>query len=264
MDSATLITGSGLSGLALVGLMGLRHGFDADHIAVVDGLTRSRSVERSAWAARWVGLQFAAGHSAVILLAALLLYHQSAALPAWLDGLGRVISSVFLLVVGASSAQQAWHGRGRAAHRASLSGMLLRLTGRHLHPALVGMAFALSFDALAQALFFASQGSSPSGLCQVVALAGVFGAGMVVSDALNGALLGWASAQGDAWSRRMGRAFSAAVALLALGTAAWGLARVVSPWADAAWGGIEPWLGPLALLLAVGAGVLLWRGSPAR
>ena len=59
--------------LALVGMLGFRHGFDADHIAAVDGMTRARQLHHSYWSARRVGLQFALGHSAAILAASLLL-----------------------------------------------------------------------------------------------------------------------------------------------------------------------------------------------
>jgi high-affinity nickel permease len=58
-----------LPSLLLVVMMGFRHGFDADHIAVVDGMTRARQLHQSYWSSRLVGLQFAAGHSAMILLA---------------------------------------------------------------------------------------------------------------------------------------------------------------------------------------------------
>ena len=40
---------------ALVFLLGLKHGFDADHLATIDGLTRliAREAERGARSARW-------------------------------------------------------------------------------------------------------------------------------------------------------------------------------------------------------------------
>ena len=163
-----------LSSLLLVGLLGFRHGFDADHIAVVDGMTRARQLHHSYWTSRLVGLQFALGHSAVILGASLLLYGHSAALPAWLDGLGMVISTVFLLFIAATNLAHAW----RPTHDAPVgpfTAVLLRVTGGNLHPVLVGMAFAMSFDAFAQAAFFASRGSEFSGLSAVAAVLALVG-----------------------------------------------------------------------------------------
>jgi high-affinity nickel-transport protein len=46
--------------LLLVGVLGFRHGFDADHIAVVDGMTRARQLQ-GFWTSRLVGAQFAFG-----------------------------------------------------------------------------------------------------------------------------------------------------------------------------------------------------------
>ena len=51
--------------LALVFVLGLRHGIDADHIATIDALTRLRSGRR---AARWCGALFALGHGSVVLM----------------------------------------------------------------------------------------------------------------------------------------------------------------------------------------------------
>ena len=147
-----------ISSLALIGLLGFRHGFDADHIAVVDGMTRARQLQDSQgsyWSARLVGLQFAAGHSATILVASLLLFGQSAALPSWLDGLGLLISTLFLLVIAATNLGHAISPAADAPRPSGLlSAALMRATrgsGVHLHPALVGMAFAMSFDSMAQA-----------------------------------------------------------------------------------------------------------------
>ncbi len=192
------------SSLLLVGLLGFRHGFDADHIAVVDGMTRARQLHHSYWTSRLVGLQFALGHSAVILGASMLLYGHSAALPAWLDGLGMVISTVFLLVIAATNFAHAWRPT-RDAPVGPFTAVLLRLTGRNLHPVLVGMAFAMSFDAFAQAAFFASRGSEFSGLGAVAALAAAFGAGMVMADAGNGALLAWCASRSDRLARHASR-----------------------------------------------------------
>jgi high-affinity nickel permease len=175
-----------LSSLALVAALGFRHGFDADHIAVVDGMTRARQLHKSYWTSRLVGAQFAVGHSATILVASLLLHGQSAILPQWLDGLGLVISTCFLLAIAASNFAHAWRPAGAHRPHGPMSALLLRVTGGQVHPALVGMAFALSFDSLAQAAFFASRSDRlarqasrfSSGFIAVIALL-TAGAGLV-------------------------------------------------------------------------------------
>lgn len=257
--STQVLGASLLSSLALVGMLGFRHGFDADHIAVVDGMTRARQLHHSYWTSRLVGLQFALGHSATILLASLLLYGQSAALPSWLDGLGMVISTLFLLVIAASNFAHALRPATAAPVPVGpVTALLLRLTGRHLHPALVGMAFAMSFDSLAQAAFFASHGSAFSGIGVVALMAGVFGLGMMLADASNGALLNWFASRSDRLARQASRFSSAFVALIALATAAAGVLRGFEGGFAQAWDEMGIWvgLGLLALTTLVCGGRL--------
>ncbi len=261
-----LLAPSLLSTVALVAALGFRHGFDADHIAAVDGMTRTRQVQHSYWMARGVGLQFALGHSAVILLASLLLYGQSARLPAWLDGLGLVISSLFLLIIASANLRHALQpndaspARTSAAPPGPLTALLLRATGGNLHPALVGMAFALSFDAMAQAAYFASRGSAFSGMAAVALLAAAFGLGMVLADAANGALLCWFAQRGDRLKRQASRLTSGFIALLALFTVVASLWREWDAHFAQAWDDAGPWigLGMLGLSLLVLAAAA-WR-----
>jgi high-affinity nickel-transport protein len=253
MSGASLV-----SSLALIGLMGFRHGFDADHIAVVDGMTRARQLHRSYWSARRVGLEFAAGHSATILVASLLFFGQSAALPRWLDGLGMVISTLFLLFIAVTNFGHALRAADQAAPPLGLlSSALMRASGGHVHPALVGMAFAVSFDSMAQAAFFAARGSEFSGMAAVTLMAVVFGLGMTIADAANGALLAWFAGQSDRLARRASRFSSAFIALVALSTAAAGLLRQQAEGFARAWEASGLWVG--VGLLALTSAVYLVR-----
>jgi high-affinity nickel-transport protein len=190
-----------------------------------------------------VGAQFALGHSATILVASVLLHGQSAALPAWLDGLGLVISTCFLLAIAASNFAHAWRPAESPRPQGPLSAALLRLTGRQLHPALVGMAFALSFDSLAQAAFFASRGGQFSGVGAVVLLAAAFGLGMLVADAANGAILNWFAGRSDRLARHASRFSSGFIALIALLTAGAGLMRQFETGFAATWESLGMWIG---------------------
>jgi nickel/cobalt transporter (NiCoT) family protein len=237
--------GSGVwAAVALAGLLGFRHGFDADHIAVVDGMTRARQLQRSDWGARWVGLQFAAGHSATILIAALLLFGQGAVLPAWLDGLGFVISTTLLLLIAASNAGHALKpSDGGLRPPGPVAALLFRFTGQSMHPALVGVAFALSLDSLAQAAFFAARGSDHSGMATVVWMALSFGAGMMLADAANGALLAWFASRSDRLARQASRFSSGFIALVALATATAAIVRESSSGMARAWDAAGVWVG---------------------
>ena len=56
---------------ALVFLVGMRHGLDADHLAAIDGLTRV-SARRGQAHARYCGALFSLGHGTVVLAIALM------------------------------------------------------------------------------------------------------------------------------------------------------------------------------------------------
>ncbi len=243
--------------LVLAGLLGFRHGFDADHIAVVDGMTRARQLQGSYASARSVGLQFAAGHSATILVAALLFFGQGAALPAWLDGFGSWISATLLLLIAASNLVHACSASSTAVRpMGPVACMLLRLSNRmmggHAHPALVGAAFALSLDALAQAALFAAQGGdgSPS-LGAVALLATAFGLGMVLADAGNGLLLSWFAQRSDTLARRASRWSSGFIAALALATVAAMVLRESKAGFALAWDHAGVWVGAGLMVFTV-------------
>ena len=242
--------------LTLAALLGFRHGFDADHIAVVDGMTRARQLHRSYWTARLVGLQFAAGHSATILVAALLLFGQGAALPQWLDGLGLVISTVLLLVIALSNLAHALSPSSQTGRpMGPVAALLFRITGREMHPVLVGVAFALSLDSLAQAAFFAAHsgaGSANSGMGAVALLAAAFGGGMMLADAGNGLLLSWFAQRSDQLARQASRFSSAFIALVALAAAAAAMLRASQEGFASAWDGAGLWLG-LGLMVVTSA-----------
>ena len=74
-------------------------------------------------------------------------------------------------------------------------------SGGQLHPLLVGVAIALSLDAMAQAAYFAARGGSHSGVGALMTLA--FGAAMVLADAGNGYLLSWCAQRSDSLARTL-------------------------------------------------------------
>src|ERR1700712_2478545 len=89
--------------LALVaGVLGMRHGVDADHLAAIDAMTRCNAEARPALARR-TGLWFSIGHGAVVLAVAFAVAstaHAWAA-PQWLEPFGAWASIAMLALLGA-------------------------------------------------------------------------------------------------------------------------------------------------------------------
>ena len=226
---------------ALVFLLGMRHGFDADHLAAIDGMTRISARQQRPWA-RWCGALFSLGHGVVVLAIAgvLGLLSERWAPPSWLDAFGAWVSIVFLLLVGVANLQSLLKAApGGMVPLVGLKGpWLVRLLPSRspLGVAAVGLLFALSFDTLSQSALFAMTALQFGGVAHSLALGGLFVAGMLVADGLNGWWLSRLLARADSLAALASRIMCGAVSGLSLGVAALGLARLLSPgfsaWAD--------------------------------
>ena len=110
---------------ALAYTLGMRHAFDADHIAAIDNSTR-RFVGQGKRPAS-VGLAFSMGHSSVVILAGILVVlgatfvssfiSEGTAANTTLGVIGGTVSGVFLLVIGlynAGACAHSWRLRRRA------------------------------------------------------------------------------------------------------------------------------------------------------
>lgn len=209
-------------------LLGVRHAFDADHIAVIDNTTRKLVGEgkRSVSAGFW----FSLGHSSVVFGLALLLALGVRALagPVQDEGspmlqtlglIGSVVAGTFLILIGLTNllaavgiAKVLRDMRSGAFDEAELErqlnsrGFLARLLGRvmrrvskpwHLYP--VGLLMGLGFDTATQvALLVLAAGTAAFTLpwYAILVLPVLFAAGMSLFDALDGVFMsrayGWA------------------------------------------------------------------------
>jgi high-affinity nickel-transport protein len=204
--------------VALVFVLGLKHGFDPDHLVAIDGMARSTR-------SRWCGLFFSLGHGVVVTLVgvAVALAATEWQAPAWLEHAGALISIGVLLTLGLANLLALL--RTPAGRRVALIGLRGRRLAERLagasHPAViasVGAAVALSFDTLSHALLF-----SASGWGFAAALGLTFTLGMALTDALNGL---WVARMMTPANRRW---MSGAIALLCLGLAVGSLVEHAVP-----------------------------------
>jgi high-affinity nickel-transport protein len=235
IDPARLSVGGKAFGIG-VGLtaytLGMRHAFDADHIAAIDNTTRKLMNDGQRPLA--VGFFFSLGHSTVVFLLALLLAtgiktiagpveDDSSALHRYTALIGTSVSGVFLyliailnvvILVGILRMFVRLRGGGydpekdgaELEQQLANRGLVNRLLGRftksittswHMYP--VGLLFGLGFDTATEiALLVLAGTSAAAGLpwYAILCLPVLFTAGMCLLDTIDGSFMnfayGWA------------------------------------------------------------------------
>ncbi len=226
VDDAVFGVGLGVTAYTL----GMRHAFDADHIAAIDNTTRKLVADGRKPLS--VGFWFSLGHSTVVFaLVALLAFgvkalagslrEENSGLQRWTGLFGTGVSGTFLLAIGVlnlASLIGIWrvfrgmrHGTcDEAALRQRLNdrGALQRVIGPliravrapwQMYP--VGLLFGLGFDTVTEvSLLVIAGGAAATDLpwYAILVLPVLFSAGMTLFDALDGAFMnyayGWAFA----------------------------------------------------------------------
>jgi nickel/cobalt transporter (NiCoT) family protein len=255
--------------IALVFVWGAKHGFDADHLATIDGLTRFNSRANPSLA-RYCGSLFSIGHGAVVVLVALAVSTLANGwqVPTWLEHTGSWISIAFLVLlafVNLRAVLQTPAGQV-VSPAAGVRGRLFARLQRTGHPAMVagvGALFALSFDTMSQAALFALTASQFGGWQHGLALGLAFMGGMLLCDGLNGYWIARLLKRADRAAAIASRIMGVSIAAIALIVAGFGLARYVSPAAEAWAEGTELSFGLLVVVvvLASFAAALRLAGS---
>jgi high-affinity nickel-transport protein len=208
-----------LVGLGLVAyLFGLRHAFDADHIAAVDDTVRY--MLQKGKKPLGVGFFFSLGHSTVVLALAIGIAFAATTVKADLPQLknmgaviGAGVSGTFLWIIGILNLLvlldilKIWHtarlGTHSHAHLEALlqkRGLLNRLFGGHLQKLMtrswqmypLGLLFGLGFDTASEVGLLAMTAGASAGnlpIPAVLCLPVLFAAGMTVMDTTDGVLM---------------------------------------------------------------------------
>lgn len=191
-----------IEGLLLMFVLGLRHGLDPDHIAMVDAIAYGRSGHgRRAWS---TGAMFAAGHGVAVTAAAVAMQALSRelALAAPWSTLFGWLPVALLLVAGTANLRSLLRG---GAYRPDGAGrMLLSRVCSSAHPMAafgVGILFALLFDTSSQIAAWGYAGNIQHGPTAALLVGAAFTLGMVVVDALDGYLMSRLLTHPDAGAR---------------------------------------------------------------
>jgi high-affinity nickel-transport protein len=214
-----------ISVIALVFVLGLKHGLDPDHLAAIDGFTRTTR-------SRWCGLFFSLGHGLVVTLVGVAIALLAAAWqpPAWLESSGAWISISVLAMLGCANLVAVL--RTPPGQPVALAGMrtswLPARVAQASHPAIiaaVGAAFAISFDSIGTALIF----SAVQGTLFAALLGAVFTLGMAGTDQLNGWWIARLVRSADQRAAVASRYMSVAIAGLCFVLALYGLLKYALP-----------------------------------
>ena len=220
-------------------MLGLKHGLDPDHLAAIDGFTRTTR-------SRWCGLFFSLGHGLVVTLVGVAVAVLATAwqAPHWLESSGAWVSIAVLAVLGCANLIAV--RRTPAGQPVALAGMrtawLPARVAQASHPAIiaaVGAAFAISFDSISTALIF----SAVSGVLFAALLGAVFTLGMATTDQLNGWWIARLVRRADQRAAVASRYMSVAIAALCFALALYGLVKYALPQVSAAADAWAPALG---------------------
>ncbi len=184
------------SGLALMFVLGLRHGFDPDHIAMIDSIAY-RSLETRPRMAPWIGTWFALGHGLTVTVIAVVFGAMAGSmvnakpLPAALGALLEWLPVALLILVGTLNVRSLMRPAPYAAigWKTRFVPQRLRNSSHPLAIFFIGIVFALVFDTATQAAAWGYAASMHSGIAMALLVGLVFTVGMVITDTLDGRLM---------------------------------------------------------------------------
>ncbi|WP_286052763.1 HoxN/HupN/NixA family nickel/cobalt transporter [Actinomycetospora termitidis] len=208
-------------------LLGMRHAFDADHIAAIDNTTRKLLADRREDEGRprplTVGFWFSLGHSTIVFVLVLLLGLGGRAVTSEIGDddsplkvigglIGTAVSGVFLVLIGVINLvvllgivrifRRMRHGdydEAELERHLDERGFMNRFLGRvtkavrrpaHMYP--VGVLFGLGFDTATEVSLLVLAGGAAAATLPwwaVLILPILFAAGMSLFDALDGAFM---------------------------------------------------------------------------
>jgi len=200
--------------------LGIKHGFDLDHLATIDAITRT--VRENRFLSKLVGVLFSLGHGLVVTLISLIIGSGllQSHIPEWLDGFGQWISIIFLFVFGMLNLYNIFQNPFNQNMPVGIKSFLVKkLNAKKFNPLMImsiGALFAFSFDTFSQIALFSISASLLSGWLFSGVLGLFFMLGMMVSDGINGLIVSALIQRADKISILVSRGLGLTICLFSL------------------------------------------------
>ena len=200
--------------------LGVRHGFDLDHLATIDAI--SRTVREHRFLSKIVGCLFSLGHGIVVTAISIVIGTgmMQSHIPEWLESFGNWVSIVFLFLFGLLNLYSLFQNPAKHHHPVGLKSLLAKkFINKKFSPITIlaiGALFALSFDTFSQIALFSISASILAGWMFAGILGLCFTVGMMISDGLNGLIVSILIRRADRFSLLFSRGLGYSISFFSL------------------------------------------------
>lgn len=206
--------------LAIVLIMGLRHGFDLDHLATIDAITRT--IHSDASLSKFTGVLFSLGHGLVITLLSVIVgggiirFKISNSFEIF----GNCVSILFLILFGLLNFMTIFKISERFSKKINIKQFLLNyIVGKNYNPVAIfciGALFAISFDTFSQIALLSLSAAALGGFIFSFFIGILFTLGIILADGLNGLFIFNIISMADKCSTVVSRTLGLGIAFFSL------------------------------------------------
>lgn len=211
--------------------LGIRHGFDLDHLATIDAMTRT--VRKNQFESKCVGFLFSLGHGIVVIFISVIIGTglMQSQIPEWVDHFGKWVSIVFLFIFGLLNLYDLFQNPSPNHVPIGIKSYLAKkMTSKNCSPlwiTSIGALFAFSFDTFSQIALFSISASLLSGWLFSALLGIFFMLGMMISDGINGLLISSMIQRADRISLAVSRCLGLTICMFSLTIGFMGLYEIL-------------------------------------
>ena len=215
--------------IIVIVLIGLRHGFDLDHLATIDAITRATA--NNIGISKSTGLLFSLGHGTVVTVMSIIIGGGlSQFKPSHTLGLfGQWVSILFLFAFGLLNIYNIF--AKTSSEKTKVMKWISPYLTKNRYQAIsifgIGALFAISFDTFSQIAFLALSASTKAGWFFAFLIGILFMLGMMLADGLNGLLVAQVIFRSNRASITFSQIIGSGIALFSLLVGVIGLLRLI-------------------------------------